>query len=82
MRKVLAPVVEVGKVGKRMVCADGKIRLVYPIVAAYVADYPEQCLVAGCKENSCPMCLVPPKQRGNTNRHPLRQSQDTKRTLA
>lgn len=70
MQSLLAPLVNAGQDGMKMVCADGKIRMVYPIVAAYIADHPEQCLVACCRQNRCPQCLVQHNRRGESLDHP------------
>ena len=64
MRTLLDPLIDAGNNGDDMQCADGFIQTIYPILAAYIADYLEQCLVASCKENSCPTCIVNPKECG------------------
>ncbi len=65
MEVITRSLAEAGKKGIPMVCTDGYECWAWPILAAYVADYPEQCLIACCKENCCPICNVSPKNQGS-----------------
>ncbi len=45
-------------------CHDGKYRLFYPRIAAWLADYPEQLTIQNLRENSCPWCEIPKTSLG------------------
>ncbi|KAG1730814.1 uncharacterized protein EDB91DRAFT_1239017 [Suillus paluster] len=78
---VMEPLLDAGHRGIKMICADRNICHIFPILVAYIADHPEQCLIACCKENHCPRCVVGTKQRGDHIDSPLRNVTETRATL-
>jgi hypothetical protein len=71
MKYVLEPLRNAGTSGASMVCGDGNIRRIFPILAAYIADHPEQCLVACCLESQCPICVADHHDLGDLQAAPL-----------
>lgn len=63
---ILEPIKEASKEGVEALCADGYVRRIHPILAAYIADFPEQCLVTCARQNRCPVCVVPADDRGSS----------------
>lgn len=81
MRRILQPLLSAGEKGVRMICSDGCIRRIFPLLAAYIADHPEQCLVTCVKESRCPRCKVPADQRGSPVYSVLRDPEKTLEVL-
>ena len=61
---VLAPLQEVVQEGRVMDCADGKTRLCFPILAAWITDHAEHAALHRIGSKSCPKCEVPSKKLG------------------
>ncbi|QRV77012.1 hypothetical protein RhiJN_05027 [Ceratobasidium sp. AG-Ba] len=79
MESILEPLKTLSRTGFDVLCADGGVRRVFPILAAYIADYPEQVTIACVRDSCCPICWIPMDERGDlTARYPRR---DRCRTL-
>ena len=56
MQVIVKPLESAGCNGIILVSGDGTVRRCFPILAAYVGDYPEQVLVSLVKTGNCPIC--------------------------
>ena len=65
--KILAPLKNINPNGEgvELHCADGHIRRGFPILAAWIADYPEYSTIMGCTSMWCPCCEIPLKEMGH-----------------
>ncbi|CDO75782.1 hypothetical protein BN946_scf184792.g4 [Trametes cinnabarina] len=73
MHQLLEPLQSAGGDGIVMTSGDGVSRRCYPILAAYVGDYPEQCLVTCSYFGDCPVCECLHKNLSDyPSTHPLR----------
>jgi len=55
---IFAPLQGVAHSGVPIACADGKVRLCFPILSAWIADYRENVVLHGLKSNTYPKCEV------------------------
>ncbi|QRW09551.1 plasma membrane ATPase 4 [Ceratobasidium sp. AG-Ba] len=81
MRALLKPLAEAAKTGVEVPCADGGVRRIYPLLASYIADFPEQCKVACIKQTHCPLCTAHPRKKGDLAEWPPRTHDDVTEAL-
>ncbi|KAG8735486.1 hypothetical protein FRC10_010466, partial [Ceratobasidium sp. 414] len=73
LKKIFEPLKTMLSEGTLAWCADGYLHHIYPIIASWVANWPEQNEVACTTETGCPKCMKPWQGRGNGGpRAPLR----------
>ena len=65
---VLAPLQLVAQEGTVVDCADGKTRLCFPILSAWIADHAEHAALQGIGSKSCSMSEVPCQELGGDRR--------------
>ena len=62
---IFAPLQPVAQDGTVMDCSDGKTRLCFPILSAWIADHAENTILHGISSMSCPRCEVPGRELGD-----------------
>jgi hypothetical protein len=78
MEALLEPLKIASQEGVEMWCADGRLRRIHPILAAYVGDWPEQCDMACTMRSRCPVCTVKFQERGDYGQDiPIRTTRHT-----
>ncbi|KZT54817.1 hypothetical protein CALCODRAFT_438002 [Calocera cornea HHB12733] len=62
---LLEPTITPGKKGIALVSGDGCVRMCYPLLGAWMADYPEQCLLTCTRSLRCPICNIDWRKMGD-----------------
>ncbi|KAJ7672465.1 hypothetical protein DFH06DRAFT_1124357 [Mycena polygramma] len=78
---VLEPLKIVAKVGKMMADPVGNLRIFHTVIAAYIVDTPEACMIAIVASKSSPVTTATNKQLGDDFRHPVRTRAHTMEKL-
>ena len=62
---IFAPMVALGNSGLEVECADGKVQLCFPCLAAWIADHLGNVTLHGIQQNQCAICEVCPEELGS-----------------
>ncbi|KAH7102016.1 hypothetical protein BKA62DRAFT_617982 [Auriculariales sp. MPI-PUGE-AT-0066] len=82
MRRIFEPLFEPAHNGVCLADSQGCVRSCHPILAAYIADYPEQCLVSCVSYGqACPVCMSLKDDFGRDIHGDLRDPQCTLASL-
>lgn len=76
MEAIVEPLKTASREGVLMWCADGFLRRVYPILAAFVGDWPEQNDVSCTVRSGCPICRQGYHGRGSGDTKTCRRNQE------
>ncbi|CAE6437348.1 unnamed protein product [Rhizoctonia solani] len=76
MEKMLEPLRVASEEGVEMWCPDGRMHRIYPRIAAYTADWPEQNLQCCTSEGGCPICKTEYSERGELNEEAERRERE------
>jgi hypothetical protein len=82
MEVLLEPLRKASQEGVEIWCADGRLRRVFPMMAAFVGDWPEQCLMACVEQGSCPVCRTGWTGRGDYDPKAMRTRVETLEAIA
>ena len=65
MEAIFAQMAALGNSGLEVECADGKVRLCFPRLAAWIADHLENVTLHSIQQNQCPVWEIRPEALGS-----------------